>query len=136
MPMSGALVQLPHAIMVRTGRFVSATFASVIRAPRSKSVPPSRNGRGRMGTMMDGPAVALDSGSAFQAWLGRKSRCLVGRKVAVSEQIATERRIRCTSRKIQRIELVVCDGVGSRARSNEVRRSLLQWRSEAALAVR
>lgn len=70
-------------------------------------------------TLLDGPAVALDSGHAFSGLVEIRAASLVG-DLHISEgsrrQDAYALRVDEDSKRIQ---VAVCDGVGSRSRSNE-----------------
>lgn len=70
-------------------------------------------------TLLDGPAVALDSGHAFSGLVEIRAASLVG-DLHVSEgsrrQDAYALRV---DEDCSRIQVAVCDGVGSRSRSNE-----------------
>lgn len=70
-------------------------------------------------TMMDGPAVALDSGTAFSGLVELRSVSLIGDLHVKEGEKRQDAYAVHIARDIPRIEIVVCDGVGSRMRSNE-----------------
>lgn len=70
-------------------------------------------------TMLDGPAVALDSGSAFSGLVEIRAASLVGDSHIQTGTRRQDAYATYVSHDTGRIELVVCDGVGSRTRSNE-----------------
>ena len=78
------------------------------------------NGCRRMSsTMMDGPAVALDSGSAFSGLVEIRAASLVGDSHGRTRLLRQDAYAVHVTQDSARIELVVCDGVDSRTRSNE-----------------
>lgn len=96
------------------GPVVPAPVAPVDVGGRFSTLPGSMTS-----TLMDGPGVALDAGSTMGGLIEVRAASLVGdshvntgsrRQDAYALRISRERRV---------VNAVVCDGVGSRSRSNE-----------------
>ena len=127
----GALVQIASCDHGSYEEICVGPFASSDDSGAPFEVGSSfENGRGRMNsTMMDGPAVALDSGSAFSGLVEIRAASLVGdchvqnrlrRKDAYAVHVAQDS---------ARIELVVVTALARERGVTRVRRSLLpQWR--------
>ena len=117
----GALVQIASCDYGSYEEIPVGPFASSDDSGAPFEVGSSfENGCGRMNsTMMDGPAVALDSGSAFSGLVEIRAASLVGDSHVQTRLRRQDAYAVHVAQDSARIELVVCDGVGSRTRSNE-----------------
>lgn len=70
-------------------------------------------------TMLDGPGVALDSGNTFSGLIEIRAASLVGDSHVESGTRRQDAYAVHIDRDVGSIHIAVCDGVGSRSRSNE-----------------